>query len=112
MVKYVPTCTKGTLYRSAKDISNDAHVMFLYFFFPSEFLNYESICCGWYSFELPQHVYESICCMYSFELHQQVDAIQMGTYNLCLNKEVEKKYTGCNLKTMDLLDCVLIGYMQ
>ena len=24
-------------------------------------------------------------------------------------KEVDKKYTGCNLKSMELLDCVLIG---
>ena len=32
----------------------------------------------------------------SFELHRQVDAIQMGTHNICLYKEVDKKYTGCN----------------
>ena len=43
--------------------------------------------------------YEGICCVYSFELHQQVDAIQMSTHNICLYKEVQKKYTGCNLKT-------------
>ena len=24
-------------------------------------------------------------------------------------KEVDKKYTGCNLKNMELLDCVLLG---
>ena len=39
--------------------------------------------------------------------------IQMGTHNICLykvdkNKEVDKKYTGCNLKTMKLFDCTLI----
>ena len=39
----------------------------------------------------------------------QVDAIQMGTHNMCLYKEVDKKYTGCNLKTTELLDCALIG---
>ena len=39
--------------------------------------------------------------MYPFELHQQNDAIQMGTHNICLYKEVGKKYTGCNLKTTD-----------
>ena len=39
----------------------------------------------------------------------QVDAIQMGTHNICLYKEVDKNYTGCNLKTMQLLDCALIG---
>ena len=33
----------------------------------------------------------------------------MGTHNICLYKEVDKNYTGCNLKTMKLLDCALIG---
>ena len=28
---------------------------------------------------------------------------------ICLYKEVDKKYTGCNLKSMKLLDCALIG---
>ena len=46
---------------------------------------------------------------YSFKLHRQVDAIQMGTHNVCLYKEVDKKYIACNLKTMELLDCLLIG---
>ena len=50
---------------------------------------------------------KSICCWYSFELHQQVDAIQMGTHKICLYKEVDKKYTGSNLKTMELLDYAL-----
>ena len=54
-------------------------------------------------------LYEGICCGYSFELHRQVDAIQMSTHNICLYKEVDQKYTGCNLKTTELLDCVLIG---
>ena len=49
------------------------------------------------------------CYRYSFELHQQVDAIQMGTHNICLYKEVDKKYTGCYMKTTKLLDCALIG---
>ena len=51
----------------------------------------------------------NICCGYTFELHRQVDAIQMGTQNMCLYKEVDKTYTGCNLKTMELLDCALTG---
>ena len=34
------------------------------------------------------------------------DAILMGTHNICLYKEVDKKYTGCNLKTVEFLDCV------
>ena len=33
----------------------------------------------------------------------------MVTHNICLYKEVDKKYTGYNLKTMELLDCALIG---
>ena len=33
----------------------------------------------------------------------------MGTHNICLYKEVDKKYKGCNLKTTELHDCVLIG---
>ena len=32
----------------------------------------------------------------------------MGTHNICLYKEVDKKYTGCNLKTAELLDSALI----
>ena len=35
-------------------------------------------------------------------------SIQIGIYNICLYKEVDKKYTGCNLKTTELLDCALI----
>ena len=33
----------------------------------------------------------------------------MSTHNICLYKEVKKKYTGCNLKTTEFLDCALIG---
>ena len=41
----------------------------------------------------------------------QVDAIQMGTHNICPYKEVDKTYTGCYLKARELLKCVLIqGY--
>ena len=54
-------------------------------------------------------LYKNIYCGYSFELHHQVDVIQRGTHNFCLYKEVYKKYTGCNLKTTELLDCALIG---
>ena len=41
--------------------------------------------------------------------HLNLIEIQMGTHNICLYKEVDKKYTGCNLKTTELLDCVFIG---
>ena len=44
-----------------------------------------------------------------FRVLTQVGAIQMSTHNTCLYKEVDKKYTGCNLKTTELLDCALIG---
>ena len=54
-------------------------------------------------------LYKGICCGYSFELHRQVDAIQMSIQHICLDKEVKKKYTGCNLKTTEFLDCALIG---
>ena len=33
----------------------------------------------------------------------------MSTHNICLCTEVKKKYTGCNLKTTEFLDCALIG---
>ena len=54
-------------------------------------------------------LYKGICYRYSFELHRNFDAIQMSTHNICLYKEIDKKYTGCNLKTMALLECALIG---
>ena len=54
-------------------------------------------------------LYKGICYEYSFELHPQVNAIQMSTHNICLYKEVKKKYIGCNLKTTEFLDCGLIG---
>ena len=53
-------------------------------------------------------LYKSICCGYSFDLHQQVNAIQMGIHNICLYK-ADKKYTSCNLEITELLDCALIG---
>ena len=33
----------------------------------------------------------------------------MGTHNICLYEEVDKNYTGCNLKTAELPECALIG---
>ena len=54
-------------------------------------------------------LYEGIYRGYSYELHRQVDAIQMNTHNICLYKEVKKTYTDCSLKTIEFLDCALIG---
>ena len=53
-------------------------------------------------------LYKSIYYGYSFELHRQVNAIQMGTHTIWVCKKVDKKYTGGNLKTTELLDCALI----
>ena len=33
----------------------------------------------------------------------------MGTHNIRFYKEVDKKYTGCNLKTTEWLVCALMG---
>ena len=33
----------------------------------------------------------------------------MGTHNIYLYKEADKKYTSCNLRIIELLDCALIG---
>ena len=37
---------------------------------------------------------------------RQVNVIQMGTHS---NEEVDKKYTGFNMKTTELLDCAYRG---
>ena len=50
---------------------------------------------------------KSICRGYSFELHQQVNAIQMSSHNIFFYKEVDKKYTGFNLKTTEWIYCAL-----
>ena len=33
----------------------------------------------------------------------------MRTHNICLYKKVNKKYTGCNLKTTEIHECAPIG---
>ena len=35
-------------------------------------------------------LYKSICCLYSFELPQLVEAIQMSTNNICFYKDIDK----------------------
>ena len=84
MVKYVSTYKAYTIKRLVKDSFDDVYAFFSEYF------------------------YKRICCGYSFELYQQVNAIQMGTHNICLYKG-DKMYTGCNLKTTELLDCELMG---
>ena len=90
MVKMYSPILRVYLKKDQQRTSNDTYAMFFCFCF----LN------------------KSICCGYSLELHRQVDAIQMGPLNICLHKEVDKKYTGCNLKTMELLNCALKGYVR
>ena len=63
------------------------------------------LCIFFFSYFL----YKKICCGYPFDLHQQVDAIQIGIHNICLYKEVDKTYTGCNLNTTELFDCAHRG---
>ena len=53
-------------------------------------------------FFLSDFLYKRICCGYAFELHRQVDAIQMGTHNIWLYKEVDEKYTNYNLKIYEI----------
>ena len=47
--------------------------------------------------------------IFFIKAYAQVDAIQMSTHNICLYKDVKKKYTGCNLKSTEFFDCALIG---
>ena len=74
-----------------------------------------------YAIFLSDFLHKCIYCGYSFELYRQFDAIQMSTHNIYLYKEVDKKYTGCNLKslfhnlnlkTTELLDCAFIGVCE
>ena len=59
VIKYVPIPIKVAIKRSEKDLFDDDYMIFF-----SDFL------------------YKGICCGYSFELHRQVDAIQMRTHNI------------------------------
>ena len=88
-----------------KDLSNDAYAMLLCFFFFFFFLIFSirAYVVGTHLNCIDKSV-ASTC-----QLHRQVDAIQIGPHNICLYKEVNKKYTGCILKTMELLDCAVIG---
>ena len=62
-----------------------------------------AIFCGFCFSFVSEFLYKGKCCRYSL----LVDAFQMSNHNICLYKEVDKKDTGCNLKTTELLDCVL-----
>ena len=98
MVNFVSTYTKDK--RSAKDLSNDAYavivvvvVVFVCIFGVFFFL---------YVFDF---LYKNMCCWYSFELPQFVEAIQMSTNNKRFYKEID---TCCNLKTTKFLDYALV----
>ena len=109
MVKYVPTHTKKKKKkkkekeRSAKDLSNDAYAMFFLFFSLSLSLCVcVCVCVRACVCISSDFLYKNLRCVYSFELYLQVDANQIVHLT-----QVHKKYTGCNLKTMTLLDCAL-----
>ena len=44
-----------------------------------------------------------------FLCKSNVVGTHLNCINICLHKDVDKKYTGCNVKTMELPDCALIG---
>ena len=88
MVKYVPTYTKGSFKKNQQRTYQMMLMRFLFILF---------------FFIIIIFFIKSMCCRYPFELHRQVDAIQMWTNNICLYKEVDKKYTSCNLKTTNCL---------
>ena len=82
-----PEQSSGELKRSAKDLSNDSYAMFFVVFF---------FCFFYSDFLFKAYVVgTNLNCM--------------GTHKICLYKEVDKNYTGSNLKTTELLDCALIG---
>ena len=93
LVKYVSTYTKGTLKkkRSEKGLYNDAYAMFV---------------CVFFIFFIRTYIYvvdTHLNCINKLMLFKWVPA----TYTYY--KEVDKKYTGYNLKTTELLDCMLTG---
>ena len=93
LVKYVSTYTKGTL---KKKDQRRAYIMTLmqclYVFF---YFLYKNI----YIYVVGTH----LNCINKLMLFKWVP--ETYTYY----KEVDKKYTGYNLKTTELLDCMLIG---
>ena len=108
---YQPTKSKT---RSANDLLNGAYAMFCVFFllifFVKTYVVGTHLNCINKSMQ-----FKWVPTTYAFIKKQTkstlavIDAIQMTTHNICLYKEVDKKYTGCNLKTTELLDCALIG---
>ena len=46
-------------------------------------------CFVFFGGAFPDFLNKSICCGYTFELHRQVDAIQMSTHNIYLYKAVD-----------------------
>ena len=62
--------------------------------------------------ELSNDAYAMFLWVCFSEFLYKVDAIQMGIHNICFYKEVDKKYMGCYLKTTELLDCALTGFVR
>ena len=91
MVKYVATYTKGTLKK--KDQRKTYLIMFMRFFFLIFFIK---------AYVVDTHL---IC----VDKSMQFKWVPTTYAFINLYKESDKKYTGCNLKTSELLDCALIG---
>ena len=73
--------------------------LFVFFFFVFFFaFFFFFFCCCFFFNHLIFLFIKGIFCGYPFELQ----FIQMGIHNICLYKETDKKYTGCNLKTTEL----------
>ena len=66
------------------------------------------VCFCVFFFFLCDLLYKNTCCGYPFELHQQVDAIQMGTLNICLYKEVDKKIHWLKSEDSEIGVCAVI----
>ena len=89
---YPPTISET---RSANDLFNSAYAMFCGVFFVVFFL----------IFFLKAYVVGThLNC-----ISKSMQFKWVGTHNICLYKEVDKKYSGCNLKTTELFNYALIG---
>ena len=56
-------------------------------------------------------LYRSVCCGYSFELSQLVEAIQMRTHNICFHKE-DKSTLVVSFRLLNFLTVRLWEYVQ
>ena len=57
-----------------------------------------------------QLLYKGICCGYPFELHRLVDAIQMGTHNMCFYKSEKERQKYCIIRSNTVYIYIYSGY--